>query len=354
MIIAMKYEITYDSLVYGIAIDQTYQGHIFRIREVPSAQQEYQPSDFLYLNARFFSCCFADDQKKTSFCTMQPEHPIILLSDKDEKGLEEDISNSVNSDLIEMEHRLMTVLNIQVLFVQTSINVLSEDSSFCKEMMSSRPHLPLSLLKNDRYVDIQSRFALGLNWEKFQDFLGNKRHCRYRRAYDLFIKSFYESSCTSSYFLLCASVEAITGNSKSKLKERFAKYASVLACRPYDANEENKWREIYSLRSNVIHGKEVEITAQQEWEFRERVHAFIIGYYLFWINLNPSNEIQFLQMLDQFYDHPSDYAKKAPAAYSFMQVLSINSKVQGGIFSLPFEARALTLISSLLYAASKK
>lgn len=354
MIIAMKYEITYDSLVYGIAIDQTYQGHIFRIREVPSAQQEYQPSDFLYLNARFFSCCFADDQKKTSFCTMQPEHPIILLSDKDEKGLEEDISNSVNSDLIEMEHRLMTVLNIQVLFVQTSINVLSEDSSFCKEMMSSRPHLPLSLLKNDRYVDIQSRFALGLNWEKFQDFLGNKRHCRYRRAYDLFIKSFYESSCTSSYFLLCASVEAITGNSKSKLKERFAKYASVLACRPYDANEENKWREIYSLRSNVIHGKEVEITAQQEWEFRERVHAFIIGYYLFWINLNPSNEIQFLQMLDQFYDHPSDYAKKAPAAYSFMQVLSINSKVQGGIFSLPFEARALTLISSLLYAALKK
>ena len=350
----MKYELSYEAIVFGIGIEDQYLDHIFTVEKIPERIQSFDKADYLFVNSRFFAGCFADDQKKSSYCIMKPKDPIVLLTNDEGDKLFTEVSNAVNGDLLKMEHQLMMILNIQVLFPQTKIFVKKQGSSECKTDLSSRPHLPLRLLKHDRYVNIQGRLALGFNWNNFYDFLNNKKHQRFKRAYDLYIQSFYESSCAASYCTLCASIEAITRNSKMGLKDRFAKYASILSCKLWNAAEEDEWRRIYALRSDYIHGKAVEINEQTEWAFRERVHAFIIGYYLFWINLNPANEQQFLSFLDDIYIDHSLYVKRAAAAYSFMQALAINSNIQGGLFSIPYETRALSVVASLISTMNKK
>lgn len=123
----------------------------------------------------------------------------------------------------------------------------------------------------------------------------------YNRAFEYYIKSFYEYDYSVGFCLLCSALDAITENSSGNdTKKRLAKYSCVLLCMPMQMIEiRKKMRHFYKLRSEFMHGRGNRIKKQNE-----------------------------------IYGNPKLYIEKVPASYNFMKLGELHEKTDRGIFDM--------------------
>lgn len=199
-------------------------------------------------------------------------------------------------------------------------------------------------------INLERRLHFHLDKANFDKFRLHKSRTRYNRAFDYYIRSFYEFDHSSAFCILCSALDAITGCSNSnKTKERLAKYSSVLFCTPLEMEQlKSKMQRLYKLQSDFTHGKGNKITVQDEIELREYVRKFLLAYFLFWQEMKIKNEPQMLQKLDEILEDYSLYIKYAPTAYEFVRLTEEHEKQPGGIIqkSMP-EKYALAVVKML-------
>lgn len=336
----MKYLVDYEALVYNMPECNNFEflDHRFVAHPVMAEDEKFIVPDNDILKANFFfqSCCLTYSDNHSSYITAQNKTPLEIVCDNpSDDELHEQASKMVRKQIEAMEQHLILTTNLHIFFPVVKISVHFEDGkkSLLCGFMNNRP-MPFGkwtwIAEN---INLECRLHFHLDKASFDKFRLNKNRARYNRAFDYYIRSFYEFDHSSAFCILCSALGAITGCSNSnKTKERLAKYSSVLFCAPLEMEQlKSKMQRLYKLRSDFTHGKGSKITVQDEIELREYVRKFLLAYFLFWQEMKIKNEPQMLQKLDEILADHSLYIKYAPAAYEFVRLMEEHERLPGGI-----------------------
>lgn len=304
----------------------------------------------LLSNAQFLSCCVNGKGDKNVYITVKNKNDIVELFEDIKDDLTQNrIFDLVDKKISEIEQHLLLTTNVHIFLPYIFIKVYTSDNQEVLKLGDIH-NCPLPFGKwiaDYEKINFNRRLSLTIDRKPFMEFLNKKSTERYKRAFDYYIKSFYEFDHSVAFCLLCAAIDAITGNSKSGVtKKRLAKYSSVLFCTPsiIDA-EEIKMQKYYKLRSDYIHGKKSRIQPNDEIVLREYVRKFLIAYYFFWEELKIKNESQMLQIIDKIYDDHKLYTKLVPSAYSFICMMNEHEKRDKGVIDITMQEKLAILIS---------
>lgn len=328
----MKYQINYEAVVYNIPVCKGLEicQHIFSAEPVTTTDIKERAFDYdiFKINPIFLSCCIQDENGHIKYVVAKNIKPIkweCVNAVEDE--IYENTKKIVIEKIKDMEHYLIFKTNLHIFFPIVKIYINTEQGKPLKPISYIDP---CPIIKNkDRWrwytekINIGYRLRFNLDEKMFNNFLFDKKHARFNRSFNYYLHAFRESDYETAFCFLCTAIDAITGCSKSgQTTERFAKYSSVLFCRPLQINDmKTKMRSLYAKRSTFIHGKRNDITINDELELREIVRKFLLNYYLFWMEMDIKNEEQMLQKLDEIYSMPKLYMKYVPAEYSFIRVM---------------------------------
>lgn len=349
------YRIEYTALVYNLPLTEEFDflDHKFVVNQVTDEVKnalvlEQCP---LMMNTSFISCCYNDSADNMSFVSLKNITP-ILQEYKDCEDIDsEKITQMVCEKLSEIEKHLIFITNVHIFFPIVYVKVYSPDGLIVKQFGNAQnrplPHYKWNATKEN--IDLNRRLGMGIDKKSFDKFTNNPKRVRYKKAFDYYIRSFFEYDHSSAFCLLCSAVDAITGNNKSGLtKKRLGKYSSVLFCEPLSVDKNDKiMQKFYKLRSDFTHGKGSKISIKDEIELREYVRKFLISYFLFWQCLNVKYDFQMLQKLDEIYDDHSKYITLASAAYSFISLMNEHEKRINGIIGLSMQEKYNLAVSKL-------
>lgn len=352
----MKYFVDYEALVYNMPECNNFEflDHKF-IAHLVTAEDEkiiVPDNDMLKANFSFRVCCLTYSDKHSSYITAQNKLPLEITCDNPADEVREIASEMVEKKIEAMEQHIIFITNLHIFFPVVKINIRAEDGQKLLQcgFMNNRPMPSGKWTWIAENINLESRLHFHLDKASFDKFRLHKSCTRYKRAFDYYIRSFYEYDHSSAFCILCSALDAITGCSSSNTtKERLAKYSSVLFCTPLEIEQlKSKMQRLYKLRSEFTHGKGSKITVQDEIELREYVRKFLLAYFLFWQEMKIKNEPQMLQKLDEILEDHSLYIKYAPAAYEFVRLLEEHEKQPGGIIqkSMP-EKYALAVVKML-------
>lgn len=338
-----KYFIEYEALVYNLPECNNFEflGHSFVPHIITDDMQNdiILDNDILRSNFTFASCIVSYSDGHSSYITAQNKETIEMTCENNsEKELYEKTLDIVCKKINEIEQHLIFTTNMHIFFPVVKITVYTDNRSerhiYGHYNYRPMPYQKWSWLKEN--INLERRLNFGIDKKCFDEFRFHKKHTRYARAFDYYIKSFYELNHSIAFCLQCAAIDAITGkNGSGETKKRLARYSSVLFCQPLRTEElKNKMEVFYKKRSRFVHGKGDDITVEDELELREYVRKFLISYYLFWITMDIKTEEQMLQKLDEIYQNPSLNVKYAVAAYSFISINDEYEKGQEDIFAM--------------------
>lgn len=338
-----SYLVKYEGLLYNMPESHNFKfiGHEFTTYIVKEeiAKGTIKENDLIRSNYEFMSCCNCYQDGHTSYVTIKNMEPIILNDVGDSREeLNQVVMDMVQKKLYEVEEFLLFVSNVHIFIVNAKVSVESEDKKEKYELGVYRNH-PMKKWEWEASlegINLERRFGFNIDKERFDEFRQKQNVIKYNRAFEYYIKSFYEYDYSVGFCLLCSALDAITGNSSGNdTKKRLAKYSCVLLCMPMQMIEiRKKMRHFYKLRSEFMHGRGNRIKKQNEIELREFVRRFLIAYYLFWMELDIKNEQQMLQKLDEIYGNPKLYIEKVPASYNFMKLGELHEKTDRGIFGM--------------------
>ena len=353
----MKYFADYEALVYNMPECNGFEflDHQFIAHPVTAEDEKFivPNNDMLKANFSFQACCLTYSDNHSSYITAQNKTPLEIDCDNmSDDELHDKAGEMVRKRIEDMEQYLILTTNLHIFFPVVKINIRSEDGqkSLLCGFMNNRPMPFRKWTWIAENINLECRLHFHLDKESFDKFRLHKSRTRYNRAFDYYIRSFYEFDHSSAFCILCSALDAITGCSNSnKTKERLAKYSSVLFCTPLEMEQlKSKMQRLYKLRSDFTHGKGSKITVQDEIELREYVRKFLLAYFLFWQEMKIKNEPQMPQKLDEILEDHSLYIKYAPAAYEFVRLTEEHEKQPGGIIqkSMP-EKYALAVVKML-------
>lgn len=358
----MKYLIDYEALVYNMPECEGFEflNHKFFINylNVQDEKTIIPDDNILKANFMFRNCCLTYQDGHTSFITARNKVTLEFFSDEVEEDKLFDVAQTIVKKRVDdMEKHLIFTTNLHIFFPVVKINVCSEDENI-KMMCGYLNNRPMPYGKwtwVTENINLTKRLQFHVDKDCFDRFKIAKEHTRYNRAFDYYIRSFYEFDYSSAFCILCSALDAITGSSHAnKTKERLAKYSSILFCIPLEMEQQkSKMQHFYKLRSDFTHGKGSKITVQDEIELREYVRRFLIVYFLFWQEMEIKNEPQMLQKLDEIYEDNSLYIKYAPAAYEFVRLSEEHEKSQEGIFKKSLGEKYTVVVRNMLEALIK-
>lgn len=350
-----QYRIQYDSLVYNFPIAEQYQllGHTFRVHQLSSEEgEQLVPAEKpLMLNYAFISCCYPGEGDVSKYVSLSNDSALVMdLEDPKSAASMGKVMDEVERIVSRIERYMLFMTNMHIFFPVVSIVVFDKDgnkAASCVQCADKPTAFRKWKLEYEK-ISLSKRTGMHLHYELFEEFLRQRK--RYARAYDYYIQSFFETNRASSFCMLCAALDAITGKRNSGMtKKRLAKYSSVLFCNPlYAGMEEEKMREHYKLRSKFVHGKGNSITEEDEFSLREYVRKFLLTYYLFWQELNVEKEDELIAYLDRIYDNHSLYWELVPASYSAMAFLEEHEKREAGVFGLSMQEKHRILVKKIL------
>jgi hypothetical protein len=101
-------------------------------------------------------------------------------------------------------------------------------------------------------------------------------------------------------------LDAVTGSRShtNETSKRMAKYVSILFCQPLEVSRnEEVIKKMYDMRSEYVHGRGLEISANDEIALREYVRKFLVAFYFFYCDLKIKAETQIYQKLNSIYSH---------------------------------------------------
>lgn len=353
----MKYFVDYEALVYNMPECGNFEflDHKFVIHPITIEDQNHiiPDNDLIKANFLFMGCCLTYSDGHTSYITAQNKVPLEIAVDV---ASDDEIHNKaeeiVRLQIETMEQHLILTTNLHIFFPVVKIKVKSEDGQkklLCG-FMNNRPMRIKEWRWTSENINIERRLHFHLDKPTFDKFRLHKNRTRYNRAFEYYIRSFYEFDHSSSFCILCSALDAITGHSNSnETKERLAKYSSVLFCTPLEIErQKSRMRHLYKLRSDFTHGKGSKITVQDEVELREFVRKFLLAYFLFWKEMNIKNEPQMLQKLDEILEDHSLYIKYVPAAYEFLRLSEEHEIQPDGIFQKTLPEKYAIAIMKML------
>lgn len=331
----MKYFVDYEALVYNMPECNGFEflDHQFIAHPVTAEDEEFiaPNKDMLKTNFSFRACCLTYSDNHSSYITSQNKTPLEITCDNPSNDeLCNEAGEMVRKQIEAMERHLIFTTNLHIFFPVVKINIRSEDGKKTLQcgFMNNRPMPVAKWMWIVENINLDCRLHFHLDKAAFDKFRLHKNRTWYNRAFDYYIRSFYEFDHSSAFCILCSALDAITGCSNSnKTKERLAKYSSALFCAPLEIEHlKLKMQRLYKLRSDFTHGKGSTITVQDELELREYVRKFLLAYFLFWEEMNIKNEPQMLQKLDEILEDHSLYNKYAPAAYEFVRLTEEHEK----------------------------
>ena len=326
-----KYIIKYEVLVYNLPELNNFvfleHEFITNMLDETNANEFDSVNLFLNNNTIFASCCFQYGDGHQSYITMKNIKPLEVFIDKNEANdgeLDDKIKSIVTEKVYDVEKYLIFTTNLHIFFPMIKYTVYSSDEEQIYEGLTStyRPIWFRKWLWFNEGISLEKRLTIKIDKTYFDKFINKKNHTRYKRAFDYYIRSFFEYEHSTAFCLLCASLDAITGKSDSnETKKRLAKYTSVLLCEPLKMNEINEeLKKFYKLRSNFVHGKGDKIKVEDEIKLREMVRRFLMAYRLFWGEMGVKREQQMLQKIDEIYANPKLYNEYCRSAYTFMRL----------------------------------
>lgn len=353
----MKYFINYEALVYNMPELNgfEYLDHKFVTNHLTAenARALIPENDILKGNFLFQSCCLNYEDGHISYITVQSNTSLeISYDDISNDDLRSKSREIVEARIDELEHHMIFKTNLHIFFPVVKINIHSEDGT-CNLLcgfMKNRPMPFRKWLWIAEGINLERRLHFHLDESAFDNFRLQKNHTRYKRAFDYYIRSFYEFDHSDAFCNLCSALDAITGcSSSNETKERLAKYSSILFCIPLEVEQQKaKMRRLYKLRSDFTHGKGSKITVQDEIELREYVRKFLLAYFLFWQEMKIKNEPQMLQKLDEILNDHSLYAKNAPAAYAFVRLSNEHEQQPGGMLHRSISEKCTFVLDKML------
>lgn len=350
-----QYHIQYESLVYNFPIAEQYQllEHTFRVHQLsPEEGERLVPAEKpLMLNHAFVSCCYPGAGDVTKYVSLSNDSALVMeLEDPQSASSMEKVMDEVERIVSRIERYMLFMTNMHIFFPVISIVVSDMNGNRIASSVqcADKPTVFRKWKLEYEKISLSKRTGMHLHYELFEEFLSQRK--RYAQAYDYYIQSFFETNRASSFCMLCAALDAITGKRDSGMtKKRLAKYSSVLFCNPlYAGLEEEKMRGYYKLRSKFVHGKGSSITEEDEFSLREYVRKFLLTYYLFWQELDVEKEGELIAQLDRIYDNHSLYWELVPASYSAMAFLEEHENREEGVFGLPVQEKHRILIKKIL------
>ncbi len=355
----MKYLIDYEALVYNMPEcgDFEFLDHKFIANPISTEDRKslIPGDDILKANFAFLNCCLTYDDGHTSYITAQNNISLTIeCNDISDDELRDKVEEMVRKQVEAMEEHLIFTTNLHIFFPVIKFSICSVEGNkklFCG-YVNNRPMPYRKWTWSAENINLECRLQFHLDKASFDKFRSHKSRTRYNRAFDYYIRSFYEFDHSSAFCILCSALDAITGCSASnQTKERLAKYSSVLFCTPLKMEQlKSKMQNLYKLRSKFTHGKGSTITKQDEIELREYVRKFLLAYFLFWQEMNIKNEPQMLQKLDEIYEDHSLYVKYAPAAYEFVRLSDEHEKQSDGIIQKSMPEKYTIAVTKMLEA----
>lgn len=355
-----KYSIEYEALVYNMPVcdEFSFFNHTFHINIVTDDMADFifNKNNALMANYLFSCCCINDEKGNTVYISLTNDITIEEMLDDIKSNLTQDIIfKKVSASIQNFEQYMLFITNAHIFVPVVNIKVYSEEKKKVFESVHIlyRPITYRKWLEHGK-LNLNKRFSMGINKEMFDKFLADKKHIRYKRAFDYYIKSFYEYDHSVAFCLLCSALDSITGKSKANLtKDRLAKYSSVLLCEPLNI-EKNKQRlrELYKLRSAFTHGKGSNISPEDEFELREYVRKLLLAYFTLLIESKCKYEYELLQILDKIHDDPSQYIVLARLTYTFVSVINEHEQREEGIFNMSDLSKAKMLLSKYFEAVA--
>lgn len=355
----MKYLIDYEALAYNMPECGNFEflDHKFIANPISTEEKKslVAGDDILKANFAFLNCCLTYDDGHTSYVTAQNNSSLTIeCNDISNDELHDKAEEMVRKQVEAMEEHLIFTTNLHIFFPVIKFSICSEEGDkklFCG-YRNNRPMLYGEWTWIKEKINLERRLQLHIDKASFDKFRLHKSCLRYNRAFDYYIRSFYEFDHSSAFCILCSALDAITGCSRSnQTKERLAKYSSVLFCMPLEKEQlKEKMKKLYNLRSKFTHGKGSMITKQDEIELREYVRKFLLAYFFFWQEMNIKNEPQMLQKLDEIYEDHSLYVKYAPASYEFVRLSEEHEKQSGGIIQKSMSEKYAITVTKMLEA----
>ena len=358
----MKYLIDYEALVYNMpeCTDFVFLDHEFIAHPVTAGDEEkiIPDNDILKANFAFQSCCLTYINGHTSYITVRNKSLLEIacdnISDDELHGKAQDI---VKKQVEALEQHLIFITNLHIFFPVVKINIRSEngEKTLLCGFVNNRPMPFGKWTWVAEGINLEYRLHFHIDKANFDNFRHDKNRTRYNRAFEYYIRSFYEFDHSSAFCILCSAIDAITGNSNSnRTKDRLAKYSSVLFCTPLEMEQlKSKMQQLYKLRSDFTHGKGSKITVHDEIELREYVRKFLLAYFLFCQEMEIKNEPQMLQKLDEIFEDHSLYIKYAPASYVFVRLSEEHEKQPGGIIQKTMPEKYVLTVAQMIEALIK-
>ncbi len=351
-----QYRIEYEALIHNFPLiqDFDYEGHIFKVNRVTDDINKdltnSTPTTLYGNDFTFLSACYATDLG-TCFVTLKDSTLTIPIIE-DNESLIENALTKIESHISSLERHLLFISNAPIFFSNFVFKILRNDGTTVHSGLNIgfKPNK----MRTNEYRNITANLEANMNFhfdrDKFNTFINDKKHVRYKLAFDYFIESFYQTNHSISFCLLCSSIDAITGSSERGLtKKRLAKYSTILNCNPNrKIFQINLMEEYYKLRSNYVYGKGSEISEVDEHNLRTFTRKFLISYYLFFLELGVKNDYELLQKLDLIYDNPKMYNELVPYVYPYIAVLNKIEKGDVTLANLNREAKEALITDSFV------
>lgn len=214
-----KFFVDYEALVYNMPACKGFEflDHVFVVNNVTTEIEKIIKPDKepLTMNFAFLNCVVNDEKGNNVFITVKNKITLEVLSDaeSDEK-LHKQIVDIVRRKMEAVEQHLIFITNLHIFFPTVQISVCSENETKKQSYgyTNNRPMLFRKWTGIAEGIDIGRRLEMNINKDVFDTFRQDKKHKRYNRAFEYYIRSFYEFNHSSAFCMLCASIDAITGN----------------------------------------------------------------------------------------------------------------------------------------------
>lgn len=333
-----RFSINYRALLYNMPLVESlkFAGHIFNSVKLPDdiSHITVPENNLLYMNGSFLNCCIIAANGRASYVVATPEQPIEVYTDFD---IETAAEERVKCELEKLEEKLVLITNFHICFTAVVIEIYTDEGNtkvighYFNRVTSNR----MEWLEKGKLIE--KRLVFDINWKEFEAFVMRKESERYQRALTYYIGSFSESSYKTSFCMLITSLDALFGNGE-KIKQRIAKYTSILLCEPGKIGEyRTQLKTFYKKRSDYVHGKRDNITKEEEWILREYVRKILISIFLMWDETKINSFKEFYKLLDNIEAKPSLYVEKAVASYTFVRLMKEHEKTDEGVIQIGAE-----------------
>lgn len=205
----MKYFVDYEALVYNMPECNGFEflDHQFIAHPVTAEDEKLivPNNDMLKANFSFQACCLTYSDDHSSYITAQNKTPLEIACDNtSDDELRDKASEMVRKQIEAMEQHLILTTNLHIFFPVVKINIRSEDGqkSLPCGFMNNRPMPFRKWTWIAENINLECRLHFHLDKASFDKFRLHKSRTRYNRAFDYYIRSFYEFDHSSAFCIL--------------------------------------------------------------------------------------------------------------------------------------------------------